>query len=292
MQNSKTKIIFFGTSEFAVPALEALVKEGYSVVAVITAPDKPVGRKQILTPPPVKLAAEKLGLKILQPEKLKGNQKLISLLAYKLAADVGVVASYGKIIPKEILEIPKHGLLNIHPSLLPKYRGPTPIQSALLNGDTETGVTILEVDEQVDHGPILKNGKWKMENGIKYEELENQLAKLGAELLIKILPDYLKGKIKPKGQDHSKATFTKLLKKSDGEIDWNKSAQEVYDKFRAFHRWPGIWTTWQGKILKITDCKISGDKIEILRLQPAGGKDMALKEFLTGHPDFALPTTH
>lgn len=155
-----TKIIFFGTSDFAVPALETLIKEGYEIVAVITNPDEPAGRKKVLTPPPVKIAAQNLGLNILQFPSLK-----IENLKLKIPdADVGVVAAYGKIIPAEIINLPRLGILNIHPSLLPKYRGPTPIQTTILNGEKETGVTIIKIDEEVDHGPILTNYKIQISN--------------------------------------------------------------------------------------------------------------------------------
>ncbi len=307
---NKDKIVFFGTSEFAVPSLEALIKEGYEIMAVITTPDEPTGRKQILTPPSVKIVAQKLGLKILQPKSLK-----IENLKFKIPdADVGVIASYGKIIPLEILNQPKYGFINIHPSLLPKYRGPSPIQYTLLNGDEETGVTIMKVDAQVDHGLILaKSQKLNIQNE-KFQELHNELAKIGAELLIKTLPDYLAGKIEPMEQDHNQATFTKIIKKEDGKIDWHKSAQEIYNQFRAFDVWPGIWTMWNDKILKITDCKISAEQsyhnhdreyiaqvynedgiifvpcsnghIQILRLQLEGGKEMPITDFLSGHKDF------
>lgn len=308
-----TKIIFFGTSEFAVPVLEALVKAGYDVAVLITTTDEPVGRKQILTPPPVKIAAQKLDLNFLQPDKLRGDSLLANKLV-SLQADIGIVASYGKIIPPDIIKLPKHGMLNIHPSLLPKYRGPSPIQYALLNGDEETGVTIMKIDEGVDHGPIVaQSEKLKTQNKL-YEELHDELAQLGAELLIKTLPDYLAGKIEPVEQDHSQATFTKIIRKEDGQIDWHKTAKEIYNQFRAFHLWPGIWTKYDGKILKITDCKVSEsqpyhnhDEVYIgkvyeenneiyipcqvghlnpLRVQLEGGKDMIIKQFLSGHKNF------
>ncbi|MBI2063596.1 MAG: methionyl-tRNA formyltransferase [Candidatus Yanofskybacteria bacterium] len=154
---SNTKIIFFGTADFAVPALEALVKTGYDIMAVITAPDKPVGRKQILTPPPIKVTAQKLNLEVWQPKNLKiENLNLIENWKLKIGnCDLGVVAAYGKLIPPEIFNLPGHGTLNIHPSLLPKYRGPSPIQSAILNGEKETGVTIMQVDEEMDHGDMV-----------------------------------------------------------------------------------------------------------------------------------------
>lgn len=307
------KIIFFGTSDFAVPALEALVKEGYEIAAVITTPDEPVGRKQTITPPPVKITAQKLDLKILQPEKLKNNKELVSCLL-PLEPDIGIIASYGRIIPFEILDLPKRGFLNIHPSLLPKYRGPSPIQNVLLSDDRETGVSIMKVDEQVDHGPVLAYSLELIADSEKYEDLYGKLAKIGADLLVKILPDYLSGKIRPVAQDHSQATFTKFIKKADGRIDWHKTAGEIYNQFRAFHLWPGIWTSWQGKTLKITDCKISDRQayhghdeiyiskvyqeddevyvpsgighIDILRVQLEGGKEMFITDFLAGHKDF------
>lgn len=264
-QNYKmsNKVIFFGTSEFAAPSLEALVKAGYEISAVITTPDEPAGRKQVLAPPPVKITAQKLGLKILQPEKLKGNQeffdtlrKLLKPITYNLKPDLGIVAAYGKIIPKEIMDIFEYGIINIHPSLLPKYRGPTPIQSAILNGEKKTGITIIKIDEEVDHGPILSTTSYKLQAVSFYEEVRNELAKLGSELLIKTLPDYLVGKITLQPQDHSLATFTKKFTREDAKIDWTKTAKEIYRQIHALNPEPGTWTMWNGKILKILETKI------------------------------------
>ena len=154
MEKSSTKIIFFGTSEFTVPALKALMGGGYGIVAVVTNPDEPVGRKKVLTPPPVKVVAEKYGIKILQPKRLLNNPEFAEELK-NLKPDVGIVAAYGKIIPAEIINLLRHGILNIHPSLLPKYRGPTPIQTTILNGEKETGVTIIKIDEEADHVPTI-----------------------------------------------------------------------------------------------------------------------------------------
>lgn len=309
------KIIFFGTSEFAVPTLEALIKEGYEIIAVVTNPDEPVGRKQVFTPPPVKLKAQSENLKILQPESLKNNPSLVACLL-PLRADVGVVAAYGKIIPKEIIDIFEYGILNIHPSLLPKYRGPTPIQSAILNGEKETGITIIKIDEEVDHGPTLANYKIQISNDKKFKELQDELAKLGADLLIKILPDYLTGKIKLQPQDHLQATFTKKLTREDSKIDWNKTAEEIDHQIRALNPEPGTWTTWNDKILKITGTMIlsrscqnhsikdgtkvgkvfQGDEgiyvqcsagcLKILRLQLEGKKPMSAEDFIRGNRDF------
>lgn len=243
------KIVFFGTSEFAVPALRALCGAKYEIAAVVTQPDKPAGRKQEPLPSPVKLAALELGLKVFQPHHLSSPPQA---WGGQGEVDLYIVASYGKIIPKAVLDLPKFGTLNIHPSLLPKYRGPSPIQAAILNGDTETGVTIIKLDSEMDHGDIISNVKFQMSNDrIGYRELHDKLAGLGAELLIKILPDYVDGKITPKPQDHKKATFTKIIKKDDARIDWEKPAQEIDAMARAYSNWPVAWTMLDGKRLKI-----------------------------------------
>lgn len=243
--SNKVKILFFGTSEFAIPALRALHGSGFNVVTVVTQPDKPAGRKLELSPSPVKLAAQDLGLKVLQPDKL-------TVHSTQVTADLFVVASYGKIIPDVILQMPRLGALNIHPSLLPKYRGPSPIQTAILNGDKETGVTIIKLDEEMDHGPVIADFRFKISDSrLGYKELHDQLAETGAELLIKILPDYLAGKIKHAAQDDTKATFTKIISKDDAKIDWKKSAQEIDRIVRAYSDWPVAWTMLEGKRLKI-----------------------------------------
>ncbi len=218
---AKLKIIFIGTPEFGAIVLDGLVNNGYGPILVATAPDKPVGRKAVLTPPPVKLLAEKYKIPALQPEKIENCKLKIE----NLKPDLGITAAYGKIIPKDILDIPKSGFINIHPSLLPKYRGPSPIQTAILNGDKETGVSIILMDEKMDSGPIvaMSNVKCQMSN-VTHKELEKKLANLGTELLLKTIPRWLKGEIKPIPQDESKATYTKIFKKDDGKIDWKKPA--------------------------------------------------------------------
>lgn len=299
------KIVFFGTSDFAVPALYKLVEHGYDIVAAVTQPDKPAGRKKILTPSPVKLAAEKLKLKIYQPEKVEiGRWK--SVIPY---ADVYVVASYGKIIPSEIFNYPKFGTLNIHPSLLPKYRGPSPIQNTILNGDLVSGVTIIKIDEQVDHGPIIASKKLKT-RGENYKQLHDILADLGAELLIEILSDYIAGKIQTSPQYDSKATFTKLFTKADSRVDWSKSAEEIERQVRAFSHWPVAWSILENKRIKIFEAKVISKEnfqnhqtgsllitenkqllvkaknayVEILELQLEGSKKILAKDFLHGNP--------
>ena len=219
---NKIKIIFFGTPEFAWIILDKLLKQdNFEIVAVVTALDKPTGRKQILTPPPAKVLAEKNNIPVLQPAELN-NEFIENLKKYQ--ADLMVTAAYGKIIPKEILDLFHERSLNVHPSLLPKYRGASPIQTALLNGDDKTGVTIMLMDEKMDHGSIVSSVKVSSIKDKKFTELHDKLAKFGAELLIKTIPDYLSGKIIPVEQEHEKATFCKIIKKQNGEINWNNTA--------------------------------------------------------------------
>ncbi len=298
------KIIFFGTSEFAVPTLEALKNADYEIAAVITNPDELVGRKKVLTPPPVKIAAQNLGLNILQFTSLK-----IENLKLKIPdADVGVVAAYGKIIPAEIINLPRLGILNIHPSLLPKYRGPTPLQTTILNGEKETGVTIIKIDEEADHGPVVAISNKVQVTSKKYEELQEELAKLGAELLIKILPEYLAGKIEPQPQDHSLATFTKKFTRDDAKISWDKTAEEIDRQIRALNPEPGVWTLWNSKALKILEAEIGGEGrgqngqviqkenkiavgttegwIVLKTIQLEGKKATSAEDFVRGNKDF------
>lgn len=249
------RIIFFGTSEFAVPILQKLIDEKYNITAVVTQPDKPVGRKQILTPSPVKILAEEYGIDVIQPENLS---QLPGIQSRNLKSKIKnlkliVSASYGQIIPKHILDIPKYGALNVHPSLLPKYRGPSPIQYTILNGDKETGVTIMLMDEKMDHGPILTQEKMSVycrEDDIqecrlhrmRYIDLHDKLSQIGAELLIETIPKWLAKEIQPVPQDDANATYTKIITKEDGKIDWTKSAEEIERQIRAFFPRPGCWT--------------------------------------------------
>jgi len=197
-----------------------------------------------------------------------------------------IVASYGEIIPKEVLEIPKHGSLNVHPSLLPKYRGASPIQTALLNGDKTTGVTLMVMDEKMDHGPIVAQEKVEIPEGVKYKELEVILGKKGAELLEKTLDNYLDGKIKPKEQNHKKATFTKILKRDDGKVSLNDDPEEIERKSRALDPWPGIYIIWKGKRIKLLEVAVEDNKLIIKKVQPEGKKEMSFEDFLRGHKDF------
>jgi len=307
-----------GTPEFAEKIFRNFydaLKDKFEIIAVITAEDKPVGRKQILTPSPVKFWAQENNLPVLQPDKIKKPEWIEKIKT--LAPDLIILCAYGQIIPQEILDIPKYKALNIHPSLLPKYRGASPIQSVILNGEIETGVCLMIMDAEMDHGPILGISKFKipvspvggLNPKIGYTELSDQLADLGAELLIKTLPDYIERKIQPQEQDHAQATLCKLIKKEHGKIDWNKSAEEIERQIRAFSEWPESYTSFNGKILKILEANPSttlgaskkigevfltdqkelavqtGNGILILKtIQPEGKKPMSARDFLNGHP--------
>lgn len=283
------KIVFIGTSEFGAIILNRLVKNNYKPVLVITQVDKPAGRKQTLAPSPVKKEAKllprsKAGLKIKVDYDLKEIKKI--------KPDLIITAAYGKIIPKETLEIPEYGALNVHPSLLPKYRGPSPIQTVILNGDKETGVTIMLMDEKMDHGPVLAQQESKIPiTKITYKELSEELAELSAKLLVETIPKWIKREIKVKEQDHSQASYTKIIKKEDGRIDWNKPAQEIERKIRAFDPWPGAFTFIKKKDkkirIKILQAELSKDnKLIIKKLQPEGKKPMSFEEFKKGYHEF------
>jgi methionyl-tRNA formyltransferase len=308
---NKIRTILMGTPEFAERIFRKIYPElksgGFEIIAVITIEDKPIGRKQILTPPPVKIWARENNLLVLQPHKIKSPEWIEKI--GKLTPDLIILTAYGQIIPMEILDVPKFGALNIHPSLLPKYRGASPIQSAILNGDKETGVTIILMDEEMDHGNIISNSKFLISNKITYKELEEKLVETGADLLIKTLPDWTARKIKPREQDHSKATFCKIIKKEDGRIDWSKSAIEIEGQIRAFAKWPESYTEINSLKLKILEAEVenkktdyqigevfigdnknlcvqTGDGILILKqVQLEGKKAMPIKNFLNGHPE-------
>lgn len=279
-------IIFFGTSEFAIPALETLKKAGMPPLLVVSTPDKPRGRKLVLSASPIKEWAEKNGIAVITPEKLK-DEKILSELKNR-HPDVFIVASYGNILSKEILDIPPKGTINIHPSLLPQFRGPSPIQTAILE-NVETGVTLMLTDEEVDHGPILAqqeleitNNKLQITNNLTYKELEKELAGLGASMLIETLPRWLNGEIIPQEQDHSQATFTKKISKEDGRINWQEPAEIIERKTRAFNPWPGTFTFYE----KDPSTSLDNAPAPWARLAPKGRRD----ESLGTSPSTALRT--
>lgn len=280
---------FFGTDEFSVTVLETLKKQGLLPSLIVTTPDKPKGRKMIMTPPPVKVWAGENGIEVIQPQKLKlsevgllGSSKsnFENLASEKF--DFFLVASYGKIIPKDILEIPTHGTLNIHPSLLPKYRGPSPLETAILNGDDKTGVTIIKLDEEMDHGPILAQESFILKDNYNFEQLRDKTAELGGEMITKILPDYLTNKITPEPQDHDSAIFTKKLNKGDGYLDPKDSDLKNYRKILALNPWPGTYINHNQARLIIKQAHLEGDKLVYDRIVPAGKKEMSWDDFLRG----------
>lgn len=259
MKNQKIKIVFWGTPYFGAKILEALIQEGFLPVLVVTSPDKPCGRGLKIKKSAVKEVAEKWHLKIAQPEKLKNNKYLLNKII-ALKPDLYLLASYGKIIPKEYLDIPLKGALNIHPSLLPRWRGPSPIQATILNNDQETGVTIILMDEKMDHGPIIGSSTIKIENPkIVYKELEEILIQKAIELLKKVLPEWLEGKIKPIPQKDEEATYCSTIKKEDGKIDFQEPAEIIERKIRAYETWPKVWFEKGGKIFKILKAEIIKD---------------------------------
>jgi len=277
------KIVFLGTPEFSVKPLEALVNAGYQIIGVITGPDKPVGRKMVLTPPPVKILAEKYSLPIYQP---KDKAELLEVLK-ELRPDLAIVAAFGMIFTKEILEIPQYGFLNIHASLLPRWRGASPIQSAILAGDEEIGITIMLINEKMDEGPILaiSNLKSQIAN-LTYKELEEELSKLGAELLIETISKWINSEIKPQEQSHSKATYCKKITKEDGLIDLNTEPPEIIErKIRAFTPWPGAYIFLNKKRIIITKAELINNALKIKRVKSEGKKEMDFSDYLRGNPD-------
>ena len=295
----KIGIIFFGTPEFAVPALKALIKAPFcDVRLVVTQPDKPVGRHHSTSiPSPVKKIAQEAGIDV-----ITNNQFPITNF------QLGVLVAYGEIIPQKLIDAFPLGILNIHPSLLPKYRGPSPIQMAIANGDAETGVSIMLRDAEMDHVPVLTQKIVKMTGTETAPELEARLADAATSMLPDAVARYVAGDFVPTDQDHSRATFTKIITRDDGRIDWSKPAVLIERLFRAYQPWPGIWTEWKRagramrlKLLSVTlepsastnpgtvlsdfivACGSGG--LKILRIQPEGKKEMSAEEFLRGHRD-------
>jgi methionyl-tRNA formyltransferase len=316
----KTKIIFFGSSDFGIPSLEALIKNKYKVVAVVTQPDREAGRGYEKQISPLKKLAIENKIQILQPEKIR-DENFIDQLK-ELEPDLNIVCSYGKIIPEEIIKLPKFQTINIHPSDLPKYRGPSPIQTTVLNGDKETAITVMLMDKEMDHGDIIEKLKIRItnHNTITHAQLSKLLADKSSELLIKVLPELATKKIQPQKQDHDKATYTKIFTKEDGKIYWNKTSDEIDRQIRALNPWPGTFCFWHNhnkettlrlKIIKaeipyitstadmeerrpegmvfktssgLMGIKTTDDHLIIKEIQPEGKKVMTGKDFLNGYP--------
>lgn len=276
------RIVFFGTPDFGAIVLWHIIGHSWAtkdeVVAVVTAPDTPSGRHQSLLPSPVKQVAEKFSIPALTPAKLKGNQHLIDKLN-DLKPDLVVLAAYGKIVPREILEIPSKGSLNVHPSLLPKYRGPSPIQSVLLNGEKETGVTIIKMNEKVDAGEILAQVKFPIKPEDTYESLGLKLFNQGGNILRQLISLWAEGEIKPQAQDETKATYTKIIKKENGYFDLKQPPKNLKDMIRAYYPWPGVWTKFEGKIIKFLPEGF---------VQLEGKNPVKIEDFRRGHPSLPV----
>jgi len=301
------RIVFFGTANVALPILEVLNKS-HQVLAVVTNPDAPAGRSGKPQESPVSALATDLKLKTFKPESVKNNPEFITELK-ALGADIYVVVAYGKILPLQAINLPKFKAINVHFAALPKYRGPSPIQAALLNGDSQTGTSIFVLDEKVDDGPLLAQEVVAIDPDDNYFTLSDKLARLSAKIILPVLEGYVGGSLTPLPQDETGATHTKSITKADGKINWNKSAQEIYNQFRAFYIWPGIWTGYKGQVLKITECIVSttndpraalpgtildggavacgnGTFLQINRLQLAGKNETGISDFLNGYRDF------
>ncbi|MGJ9458807.1 methionyl-tRNA formyltransferase [Oceanobacillus sp. CF4.6] len=299
------RIVFMGTPEFSVPVLQRLVNSEYEVVLVVTQPDRPKGRKRVITPPPVKVEAEKNNIPVFQPEKLKNDY--MEILSYE--PDLIVTAAYGQLLPNEILETPEFGCINVHASLLPELRGGAPIHYAIMEGKKETGITIMYMVEKLDAGDILTQQSVPIDAKDHVGTMHEKLSEAGADLLTKTLPKLFSNELTSEKQDDSKATFASNIKREQEKIDWNKSNTEIYNKIRGLHPWPVAFTTYEETVMKIwwgepDDTEYAGKSpgeivqiednhafivvcgnqkgIKVTEIQPAGKKRMTVKEYLQG----------
>ncbi|MFB5087072.1 methionyl-tRNA formyltransferase [Psychrobacillus sp. PGGUH221] len=300
-----TSIIFMGTPAFSAPILRMLVEEGYDVLAVVTQPDRPVGRKKVLTAPPVKEEAVKLGLPVIQPTKLKGSEELQEIIA--LHADIIITAAFGQLLPKELLDAPELGCINVHASLLPAYRGGAPIHQAIIDGQDKTGVTIMYMEEKLDAGDIIAQCEVSISHTDDTGLLFDKLSGVGTDLLKETLPSIISKTNNRVKQDESLVTYAKNISREQERIDWNKSALEIHNQIRGLHPWPVAYTTLEGQSVKIwkadimqvktkelpgTVVKVESDyfvvqtgfeeAIRIDELQPAGKKKMSVVDYLRG----------
>ncbi len=304
------RVVFLGTPEFAVPTLERLIRDKYHVVAVYTQPDRSAGRGRPVASPPVKAVAEKLGLPVFQPMSLK--QEEVAAQLAELRPDVIVVAAFGQVIPSAILSIPPYGCINIHPSLLPRYRGASPVASAILVGDDFTGVSIMLLDEGLDTGPVLAREKVEISPQDSAGSLMEKLSLAAADMLPGVLLDWTSGKIAPQPQNEVEATYSGKITKEQGEIDWHQPAVNVWRQVRAFNPWPGCYTRWRGRLLKVIEAvplpggggfkvgqvlALEGEGaavgicagegvLGILKVQLEGKRAISAAEFLRGQKEF------
>lgn len=275
--HQKYKIGFWGGHEYSTITLEKLFQAGFDISFVVTSPDRPKGRNLVMTAPPAKIWAIEHNIPVLQPEKLTDFSKEIE----KFECDVFIVMAYGKIIPEEILNIPKAKSLNIHPSLLPKFRGPCPIESAILADEKNTGVTIIRMDSEMDHGPIVAQ---KEVSVAPWPPTANELGKIlvsvGSDLLVSILPDWIEGKIAETEQDHAEATYIKKIEKEDGLIDLNDDPYKNYLKIQAYQGWPSAYFFHNGARVKISRATYDNGKLVIEKVVPEGKKEMDYENFI------------
>ncbi len=289
-----------GSPDFALPTLRALVKT-YDVVGVVTQPDRASGRGRELKAPPVKILAQELGVPVIQPEKLKQPEAMEQLRAW--APDLIVVAAFGQILKKDVLELPRFGCINVHASLLPRWRGAAPINAAILAGDEETGVTIMRMDVGLDTGPMLAMKKIRLTRDDTAGSVIGTLSQLGADQLLSTLPDYLSGKLIPQPQPDAGMTYAPMLKKEEGKLDFTHNANELERRVRAFNPWPGAFMEFEGTLLKVHRAHVDAGNVEagkrliiqnqpavgarggllvLDEVQPAGKKSMSGKSFLSG----------
>lgn len=281
----KLKIIFMGTPDFSLPSLQGLIDDpDFEVIAVVTQEDKKIGRKQEMTAPPVKQLGQKYNLPVFQPAKIKGNKDFLELMK-SLNPDIMVVVAYGQILPASLLEVPKYGAVNVHASLLPKYRGASPIEAALLNGDPETGVTIMKMTEQLDAGDILDIAKLRIEPKDNAETLTAKLSLLGGKILPYVLKDLAQGEISPIPQSENRASFCHKIEKNDGLVDLSKhTAQEISNRVRAYTPWPSAFLMVDGKRLKLLEIDLD----ENLQLQPGKIKELGKNSVAIGTKNGAI----
>jgi methionyl-tRNA formyltransferase len=300
-----TKIVFMGTPDFSVPVLRQVISDGYEVIGVVTQPDRPVGRKRIMTPPPVKVEALKHGIPVYQPEKIRERSELDKIL--RLTPDLIVTAAFGQILPKELLEAPKYGCINVHASLLPELRGGAPIHYALIQGKEKTGITIMYMAEKLDAGDILTKVEVPITEEDNVGTMHDKLSEAGAALLSDTLPKLLEGSLTPIAQNEAAATFAPNIKRDQEKIDWSKTGEEIYNQIRGLNPWPVAFTLMDGQVLKIWESKkipgLSGEvpgtivnveadgftvctgnqtAIKITELQPAGKTKMTGEQFIRG----------
>jgi methionyl-tRNA formyltransferase len=299
------RVVFMGSPEFALPSLHGLIKY-YDVAGVVTQPDRVSGRGRELKAPPVKSLAIELNIPLLQPEKIRAPEAIAQLQSWK--PDLIVVAAFGQILKKEVLDLPRYGCINVHASLLPRWRGAAPINAAILAGDEETGVTIMKMDVGLDTGPILSKKSIRLKPDDTTGSVIESLSHLGADLLIETLPDYFSGKLTPQPQPEEAVTFAPMLKKADGRLDFTHPAEELERRVRAFNPWPGAWLEWNGNLLKVARARVisvhapnvgarfsvegnpavmtAKGALVLEEVLPAGRKIMPGKSFLAGTRDW------